>query len=760
MKSINLVVSIGNKSLTNKAVTDFSMERNFSDSVNKFSMTIQDDPEVNLVDLVDLELYMNAGYRNIQVAYTDTSEFAETSKFDGTIWDYTSTFVGDKKALQITGYLSRAVKRDYSGNALYNIDWNSYYNLRADSKLMWNAFQQQAIASILLDTWQGQSTEETDMTQNSYILDESFVAVYNSNSVMVDVQGPVGKIQIPVPDVFTMMTKTTTDEETGEEIPGDDKDPKNVFWGPLVQILPGDRIVHQTVTSDLNGYGVKVKPIMPGTALEVWVEQESNPNTAADIRGFSLDGQTTWLQLPPTNPYYGGGQLIYNTTGVNIKYIVEQLAKLEGWEIGYIAPTELVPCSDKFKMQNVSAMNFISDVLVPMSVTPAGVYTTESGEKTTVTVGATGFVPYFKDGKFYYEPLNSDTTRDQTDIVLGYNIPNSPVISFQVNTKGTAFYTNALMTNTLSLVTGKQYSDMTVATEELINEYNKVKGHNESLDAYFGYTYEQTEEMFKDQLENYASSKNVFLKDAISQSAQSTVSQITPDDIKNVISNLPNWILSGLNNASINNIISSLGDLANYLFTIADTSNEVSYSSDVIQKGLVNNYTSSGTYSESEIRNATKNAYNKIRDFMITAEMTIWGNIHISPNTIINVTNMVKSSDPYKPTLHPSSGQFLVLKQEDEISKDSFIQKLSLIRYNDDLQDQMSPKIDYSKPATALKAEGGAIKDTSKNEGSLELPTNPEFVLPSDRFQSNNSDDYLNSRYPGLQGSSNGSGRF
>lgn len=758
MKSINLVVSIGNKSLTNKAVTDFSMERNFSDNVNKFSMTIQDDPKVNLVDL---ELYMNAGYRNIQVAYTDTSEFAETSKFDGTIWDYTSTFVGDKKALQITGYLSRAVKRDYSGNALYNIDWNSYYNLRADSKLMWNAFQQQAIASILLDTWQGQSTEETDMTQNSYVLDESFVAVYNSNSVMVDVQGPVGKIQIPVPDVFTMMTKTTTDEETGEEIPGDDKDPKNVFWGPLVNIGTADRIASMTL---IDGTKINIKNyIVTGEAKEIWVTQEKNQDSYVDIRGFSLDGQTTWIQLPPTNPYYGGGQLIYNTTGVNIKYIVEQLAKLEGWEIGYIAPTELVPCSDKFKMQNVSAMNFISEVLVPMSVTPAGVYTTVDGEKTTVTTGATGFVPYFKDGKFYYEPLNSDTTRDQTDIVFGYNIPNSPVISFQVNTKGTAFYTNALMTNTLSMVTGKQYSDMTVATEELINEYNKVKGHNESLDSYFGYTYEQTEEMFKEQLENYASSKNVFLKDAISQRAQSTISQITPADVQNVISNLPNWILSGLNTANINNILSSLGDLSSYLFTIADTSNEVSYSSDVIQKGLVNNYTSSGTYSETEIRNATKNAYNKIRDFMITAEMTIWGNIHISPNTIINITNMVKSSDPYKPTLHPSSGQFLVLKQEDEISKDTFIQKLSLIRYNDDLQDQMNPKIDYSKPATALKAEGskhGAIKDTSRNDGPLELPTNPEFVLPSDKFQSTKPDDYLNSRYPGLSGSSpSGNGR-
>lgn len=722
MKSINLVVSIGNKSLTNKVVTDFSMERNFSDNVNKFSMTIQDDPKVNLVDL---ELYMNAGYRNIQVAYTDTSEFAETSKFDGTIWDYTSTFVGDKKALQITGYLSRAVKRDYSGNALYNIDWNSYYNLRADPKLMWNAFWQQSMASLLLQEWEEQSFGDNDLTQNSYVLDEEFVSYYNYNSVMVDIQGPVGKIQIPVPDVFTMMTKTTTDEDTGEEIPGDDKDPKNVFWGPLVNIGSADRIASMTL---IDGTKINIKNyIVTGEAKEIWVTKEKNQDSYVDIRAFSLDGQTTWIQLPPTNPYYGGGQLIYNTTGVNIKYIVEQLAKLEGWEIGYIAPTELVPCSDKFKMQNVSALQFISDVLVPMSVTPVGIYTDINGNKTTVTTGSTGFVPYFKDGKFYYEPLNSDTTRDKTDIVFGYNIPNSPVISFQVNMKGTAFYTNALMTNTLSMVTGKQYSDMLVADDNLINEYNKVKGHNESLDAYFGYTYEQTEEMFKDRLEDYTSSKNVFLQDAISQSAQNVVSQITPSDIQNTISSIPNWISGLLNINNISDVISSLGDITKFLANNISTSNEVSYSSDVIQKGLVNNYTSSGSYSETEIKNATKVAYNKIKDFKITAEMTIWGNIHISPNTIINVINMVKSSDPYKPTIHPSSGQFLVLKQEDEISKDTFIQKLSLIRYDDDLKDQMSPKIDYSIPAVARKIEvnpSNQSDPTGNTGGGFSIPTN------------------------------------
>ena len=102
MKAISIITTIGNKNLSNKAIDSFEMDRNFSDVSNKFTMTIVDSPEVALVDL---ELYMNAGYRSIKVSYTDTGNVSTYSQFSGTIWDYTCTFVGDIKKLQVTGYL-------------------------------------------------------------------------------------------------------------------------------------------------------------------------------------------------------------------------------------------------------------------------------------------------------------------------------------------------------------------------------------------------------------------------------------------------------------------------------------------------------------------------------------------------------------------------------------------------------------------------------------------------------------------------------
>ena len=43
-KAINLLVSIGSLNISNKAVKDFEIERNFSDVSNKFTLTILDTP--------------------------------------------------------------------------------------------------------------------------------------------------------------------------------------------------------------------------------------------------------------------------------------------------------------------------------------------------------------------------------------------------------------------------------------------------------------------------------------------------------------------------------------------------------------------------------------------------------------------------------------------------------------------------------------------------------------------------------------------
>ena len=138
------------------------------------------------------------------------------------------------------------------------------------------------------------------------------------------------------------------------------------------------------------------------------------------------------LYQNPKKKYFGAGQLLYSQTGVDISYIVRQLCILEGWTPGNIVQTELVPCDDKFKMQNQTALQFIQDVLVPSAVTPVGEYTLTNGETKVINQSYGGFHLYWTaEGKVNFEPI-SDTIRTSTGstkgIKFGYNVPNSPVI--------------------------------------------------------------------------------------------------------------------------------------------------------------------------------------------------------------------------------------------------------------------------------------------------------------------------------------------
>lgn len=695
-KSINIICSIGSVNISKKSIKSIEVDRNFSDVSNKFTLTLIDSPTTGLTDL---ELYMCAGNRTISLSYSDRpiESDLKMATFKGQIWDYTSNFVGNIKQLTITGYVSKMAEgRDTSGTALYNIDWNNYYCMRMSTQTVWN------VSKMLYDhnkrhyEWAERNRNSYNDDLSKYTLEnadvvyyDNFSARYKDNAITVKITGPGGSIRLPIPDSFAPMVFATEKNAYA----GDDKDPYNKLWGELEAryVDPKTGKEYKGEPSDKENYDVYFIQ-----KNEEYSSGEPCPGKGS-IRGFSLVGGETYIQLNPAKDYYGSGVFLNSSLGVDPSYVVKQLCDLEGWKYTdtSIVQTAMVPNSDAFKMNGQSAIAYITEVLAPMSITPAGDYTDSKGNKVTVTSGQAGFTFYFDDKNVaHYEPLSKLYKQDLTSILFGYNIPNSPVISFQVDTKGTCFYTtNAQQINSIFLTTGKQVTSIDTTQNDLINEYNKVKGHNENIDRFFGYTYEQIQAKYKKS--NEVDSHSVYLG----------FGDRTMDFSKN-----DGWIAGQDNLATQDYVTSSYGYYYNTDHEITDFSNtENGYSSVVssaVQKNLVTKLSSSAVADPTIVTTSLKNASAKIEEFMITATMNIWGDIRLSPASLISITNMVKSTNSNDVSRHPTSGKYLILKQIDKISTDTFTQQLSLIRANASLSSNINPqKIDYSKKVQSNKTK-------------------------------------------------------
>ena len=84
---------------------------------------------------------------------------------------------------------------------------------------------------------------------------------------------------------------------------------------------------------------------------------------------------------------------------------------------------------------------------------------------------------------------------------MGYNIPDSPVISFSVNTKGTAFYNQSnTKISTLTVTTGQEISELNGVQNATGVNVVESSTHNSFLDDWYGGSYVG--------MENYISSGN------------------------------------------------------------------------------------------------------------------------------------------------------------------------------------------------------------------------------------------------------------
>ena len=711
MKAMTFILTIGGINLSHKNVKSFEMDRNFSDVTNKFSLTLIDSPEVlqgaSNIDITDLEILINEGHRSVSFSYTDSGNPSAYQTFTGTIWDYDASFVGDIKQLTVTGYASRAASGSANGDYFYNIDWNNYYNRRRDVTQLWNGLSQYAYKAQLTYAWEYANATNNDKDA-AFFLDSAtsnkyFKQAYNDNSLYVRLQGPGGSINLPIPDTFTTMvphryTKYDKDGKPDEDSDvGDVIDPDHKFWGPMKEVslkeyvethstgkVEGDNDITKFILSHVDSEAL-------GTVAKEDIILYVDKNGRKGVRGFSVDGgQTGYIQMNVDKSYYGAGQLLTSATGVDPSHIVRELATLEGWPIGNIVQTEYVPCSDAFKMQHQTAKQFITDVLIPLSITPVGKYRVsedfytyeeeqvpvsvkagitqfetkavpklhKKGDWFTTEQGQSGFVLYWRDGKVYYEPLAQSIYREHNSITknipLGYNIPNSPVISFKVSTKGTAFFTAPVSITALDVVTGEKKSTVVTTDKSSTESYNRVKGHNEALDTFFGYNYEYIKKTFGD-------------------------SKIATNG----------WV--------------GIADLSRQTGT---TGLKDTFNSSLIQKGLVNRYANSAINSNTESLALAQDVKAKISKYMIQASMNLWGDSEISPGCKINITNMIKSSKRSQAEVHPTSGTYLVYKQKDTFDGSNYTQQLSMYRIDD------KPINTYNVDYSTQSAVGDLVKLT------------------------------------------------
>lgn len=149
---------------TFNATISFSLERNLTDTLSKFSLDVIDDGTENFHGLENIVL---SGITGIRVSYGVGTNNQIT--WSGFIYDYTSTFFGQKVKLTLIGYLTLCNNRlnDYAGH-YYRLDWSPMVPYRNDYTRDWNLFQSADYV------WQ----RDSDNAEITKISSETFLKTY------------------------------------------------------------------------------------------------------------------------------------------------------------------------------------------------------------------------------------------------------------------------------------------------------------------------------------------------------------------------------------------------------------------------------------------------------------------------------------------------------------------------------------------------------------------------------------------------------
>lgn len=384
--------------------------------------------------------------------------------------------------------------------------------------------------------------------------------------------------------------------------------------------------------------------IIPGYSISDICWKDSSNNIRAFYISDNSGNSEIFIQAKPETESYKSATFFNSGVGVNPADIVSKLAVLEGWNTKdnkFIVQTATLENSETFIMNNSTAIDFITEKLIPNSVLAAGMYKSTSGKNIYMTQALAGYSLWFDSNDIlHYHPI-SNAEFSNLSLEIGYNYPNSPVLTFSVNTKGTAFYTQASkQISTLSLITGQEVTSISGLTSNDSYVVSKSNKHNAFMDQWYGTTYQEVED------KGFTESKQVeaFYNSIISRSYVTSIVKSSTSGETEIKSNM-------------NNALENIKD-----FTITGTMT------------LIGN--------------------SKIKPF---SNLTIINMVKGSGyNAYSNGKFSKQSYASNEPVIHPSSGIYLILSQTDKFSASAgFVQELNLIRQTENLEKLTDNDIDY-----------------------------------------------------------------
>lgn len=312
---------------------------------------------------------------------------------------------------------------------------------------------------------------------------------------------------------------------------------------------------------------------------------------------------------------------------VYISDIVAQLCRLEGWNNPYIVATTATSYkADYLSMDGMGALEYISQKLCPNAMESGG-------------TGRVGFECHFdSNGRFHFQPIDINGTNAKTVIELGYNINNSPVISFTVRSRG-----QLLM----------------LGVDESVEEISSITGETISVNSQrSGTLMSETEARL-----NQEAIKNGY-------------SAITNEEGK-VIGISASGTAQFFNLSLFNyyGYESNINEYKQFLSKISEQGSineNMPYGTSLIRK----TYSSSGSSSTSATLKAYKDL-NQLAKTCIKAELTMVGDNTITPGKYIHIENYTRKGRHY------TSGNYYVQSITDSVTAtNGFTQTLTLWRYS------------------------------------------------------------------------------
>lgn len=312
---------------------------------------------------------------------------------------------------------------------------------------------------------------------------------------------------------------------------------------------------------------------------------------------------------------------------VYISDIVAQLCRLEGWNNPYIvATTATTYKADYLNMNGMGALEYISQKLCPNAMEAGG-------------TGRVGFECHFdSSGRFHFEPIDINKGKVGSTISIGYNIKNSPVLSFTVRSRG-----QLLM----------------LGVDESVDEISSLTGETVSVESKrSGSLMSETEARL-----NQEAIKNGY--SAITNT-EGKVIGITANGTPQFFN------LSLFNYYGYEPKLEQYKKFLSKLNTEGSINENMPYGTSLVRKS----YSSSTSSSTSTYLKAYKDL-NQLGQTCIKAELTMIGDNTITPGKYIHIENYTRKGRHY------TSGDYYIQSITDSVTaSNGFTQTLSLWRYS------------------------------------------------------------------------------